>query len=105
MMDSNDTDYDMLDLLAWNCTNLMCQLNESESTDTEQSILEKYLKRVDGEFDTITDFKDGKHKNTHNIYWHSQAQSHVTHRQIEWTALISLYDFCLFTFQISIGLM
>lgn len=62
-MDSNDTDYDMLDLLAWNCTNLMCQLNESDSADTEQ-ILEKYLKRVDGEFDTIADFRDGKQLNT-----------------------------------------
>lgn len=65
MMDSNDADYDMLDLLAWNCTNLMCQLNENVSADTEQSIIEKYLKRVDGEFEAINDFKDGKYTHTH----------------------------------------
>lgn len=60
-MDSSDSDYDMLDALAWNCTQLVGQLSEIQSSEEENILLEQYLNRIDSEFDSIADFKDGQY--------------------------------------------
>lgn len=57
-MDSVEADYDMLDLLAWNCNQLANQLIE-KSDDEQAKIIEDYIKRVDTEFKAIKDFKEG----------------------------------------------
>lgn len=59
-MESSDNEYDMLDLLAWNCGQLTAQLSEAESPDAENKLLNEYIKRVDSEFETINEFKEGE---------------------------------------------
>lgn len=58
-MDSSQADYDMLDLLAWNCNQLSNQLID-KTDDEQETIIDEYIKRVDNEFETIKDFQEGK---------------------------------------------
>lgn len=57
-MDSSEADYDMLDLLAWNCNQLSSELIDKPE-DEQQKIIDEYIKRVDSEFETIKEFKEG----------------------------------------------
>lgn len=57
-MDSSDTEYDMIDLLAWNCNQLTAQLADVKSEAEQSRILADYIKRVDEEFKEINDFRE-----------------------------------------------
>lgn len=58
-MDSNGGEFDMLDLLAFNCNQLTSDLRETSSHEAQDKILTDYLKRIDQEFEPINDFRDG----------------------------------------------
>lgn len=58
-MDSCDAENDMLDLLAWNCSQLTAQLSDINSLDAKKKLLDEHIKRMDNDFDTINDFKEG----------------------------------------------
>lgn len=58
-MDLNNGEYDMLDLLAFNCNQLRTDLRELSSHEAQDKILNDYLKRIDQEFEPINDFQDG----------------------------------------------
>ena len=59
-MDCSDSEYEMLDLLAWNCNQLSAQLADAKSPDDESKIITEYLKKVDEEFSSVSDFKEGE---------------------------------------------
>lgn len=59
-MNSESDEYDMLDLLAFNCSNLTEQLFTIKNTDEHDQILLDYIKKADSEYKSINDFKDGK---------------------------------------------
>lgn len=60
IMDPADgEDYDMLDLLAYNCSTLTAQLSETKSAEEQEKLLSDYLKRVDKEFEPINELKEG----------------------------------------------
>lgn len=58
-MDLNDSEYDMLDLLAFNCNQLTTDLRESTSQENQKKILNDYLKRIDQKFEPINEFREG----------------------------------------------
>lgn len=58
-MDSSDSDFDMLDLLAFNCNQLTAQLRASSLVESQEKILNEYLKKVDKEFESINEFQEG----------------------------------------------
>lgn len=60
-MDSSDSEYDMLDLLAWNSNQLAAQLSDAETDLDKNKILSDYIKRADEEFKEINDFSEGKY--------------------------------------------
>lgn len=59
VMDINDCEYDMLDLLAYNCNQLTVQLKESKNPDEQEKILDAYLKKIDKEFEPINEIAEG----------------------------------------------
>lgn len=58
-MDVNDSEYDMLDLLAYNCNQLNLQLRETKYADEQEKILDAYLKKIDREFEPIDEIAEG----------------------------------------------
>lgn len=58
-MDTTDSEYDMLDLLAYNCNQLTVQLRESKNADEQEKIIDAYLKKIDKEFDPINEIAEG----------------------------------------------
>lgn len=61
-MDDDKSEYDMIDLLAYECNLLNDALSqENLSTDEQNEILTNYLKRADTQHDPINDFKDGSY--------------------------------------------
>lgn len=58
-MDINDCEYDMLDLLAFNCNQLTVQLKESKNADEQEKILDAYLNKIDKEFEPINEIAEG----------------------------------------------
>lgn len=71
-MDLNEYEYEMLDLLAYNCNQLTAQLKETKSTEDQEKILEQYLKRIDKEFESINEIAEGLftfQSNTDPIIW------------------------------------
>lgn len=58
-MDINDCEYDMLDLLAYNCNQLTTQLRESKNADEQEKIIEAYLKKIDRDFEPIDEIAEG----------------------------------------------
>lgn len=59
-MDDDKSEYDMIDLLAYECNLLSEALShENLSNDDQNEILMNYLKRADSQHDPINDFKDG----------------------------------------------
>lgn len=58
-MDLSDNDYDMLDLLAFNCNQLTTQLRATNSIESQEKILNEHLKKVDKEFESINEFQEG----------------------------------------------
>lgn len=56
-----ESEYDMLDLLAYNCSQLTAQLSEANLLDDQDKILADYIKRIDNEFETINEFKEGEY--------------------------------------------
>lgn len=58
-MDVSDSEYDMLDLLAYNCNRLTAQLRETNYADEQEKIIQAYLKKVDKEFQPINEFREG----------------------------------------------
>lgn len=61
-MNLSDNDYDMLDLLAYNCNQLTAELRETNHADGQEKILQAYLKKIDKEFDPINEFREGLFK-------------------------------------------
>lgn len=59
MMDSSDTEYDMLDLLAYNCNQLTGQLRETNNVDEQEKLIQGYLKKTDKEFEPINEIREG----------------------------------------------
>lgn len=59
-MDSSDSEYDMLDLLAWNSNQLAAQISDADTDLEKNKILSDYIKRADEEFKEINDFSEGK---------------------------------------------
>lgn len=57
-MDS-DTEYDMLDLLAYNCNQMSAQLRKTTSNDEQEKIIQDHLKKVDKEFKPVNEIQDG----------------------------------------------
>lgn len=55
----SDSEYDMLDLLAYNCNLLRAQLRETNSVNEQEKIIQAYLKKVDKEFKPINEFREG----------------------------------------------
>lgn len=58
-MDSSDTEYDMLDLLAYNCNQLSGQLRETNNADEQEKMIQGYLKKTDKEFEPINEIREG----------------------------------------------
>lgn len=58
-MDLNDFEYDMLDLLAYNCNQLTSELKDTKHADDQEKILEQYLKKIDKEFEPINEIAEG----------------------------------------------
>lgn len=59
-MEDDKSEYDMIDLLAYECNLLNEALShENLSIDEQNEIIENYLKRADTQHDPINDFKDG----------------------------------------------
>lgn len=58
-MDTNDTEYDMLDLLAYNCNQLSSKLRETKYADEQEKILETFLNKIDDEFEPINEIAEG----------------------------------------------
>lgn len=58
-MDLNESEYDMLDLLAYNSNQLNVELNETKKADEQEKILEQYLKKIDKEFEPINEIAEG----------------------------------------------
>lgn len=58
-MDSSDTEYDMLDLLAYNCNQLTGQLRETNNVDEQEKLIQGYLKKTDKEFEPINEIREG----------------------------------------------
>lgn len=59
-MDDEKVDYDMIDLLAYECNLLNEALSHEDLTSDEQNeILINYLKRADAQHEPINDFKEG----------------------------------------------
>lgn len=58
-MDTNDTEYDMLDLLAFNCNQLSSKLRETKHADEQEKILETFLNKIDDEFEPINEIAEG----------------------------------------------
>lgn len=56
-MDAEEN-YDMLDLLAYNCNDLSERLSEENPSNHEQIILD-YIKKADNLHKKINDFKEG----------------------------------------------
>lgn len=60
-MEDDKPEYDMIDLLAYECNLLNESLsNQNLSTDEQNDILMSYLKRADSQHEPINDFKDGQ---------------------------------------------
>lgn len=55
-----EEEYDMLDLLAYNCTNLSENLGLAKTTEETDEILRKYLEKADTETKSTPEFKEGK---------------------------------------------
>lgn len=59
-MDDEKAEYDMIDLLAYECNLLNEELaQENLSLDEQNEILMNYLRKADSQHDPINDFKDG----------------------------------------------
>lgn len=59
-MDDEKADYDMIDLLAYECNLLNEALSQENLTADEQNdILNNYLKKADSQHQPINDFKEG----------------------------------------------
>lgn len=58
-MDSVDSDYDMLDLLAFNCNYLTAQLRETSQPNEQEKIINDFLKKIDKEFNPISEIREG----------------------------------------------
>lgn len=58
-MDSVDSDYDMLDLLAYNCNYLTAQLRETSQPNEQEKIINDFLKKIDKEFNPISEIREG----------------------------------------------
>lgn len=59
-MDDDKAEYDMIDLLAYECNILNESLSDKSLTADEQNeIITNYLKRADSQHEPINDFKDG----------------------------------------------
>lgn len=58
-MDSVDNDYDMLDLLAYNCNFLTAQLRDTSQPIEQEKILHDFLKKIDKEFNPINEIREG----------------------------------------------
>lgn len=57
-MDS-ENEYDMLDLLAYNCNQLTLQLRKTNYADEQEQIIQEHLKKVDKEFQPINEIQEG----------------------------------------------
>lgn len=57
-MDS-ENEYDMLDLLAYNCNQLTLQLRKTNYADEQEKIIQEHLKKVDKEFQPINEIQEG----------------------------------------------
>lgn len=65
-MDDDKCEYDMIDLLAYQCNLLNEELSSPNiSTDEHSEILQNYLRKADSQHDSINDFKDGLCYNIH----------------------------------------
>lgn len=60
-MDSGE-EYDMLDLLAFNCNQLTAKLGEAENEDEENRILVEYIRKANEDFKEINDFGEGTYE-------------------------------------------
>lgn len=58
-MDLNESEYDMLDLLAYNCNQLNAQLRETKHPDEQEKFIEQHLKKIDKEFEPINEISEG----------------------------------------------
>lgn len=58
-MDSGDSEYDMLDLLAYNCNYLTTKLREAANIDEQDRILHDFLKKINKEFKPIREIREG----------------------------------------------
>lgn len=67
-MDSGDNEYDMLDLLAYNCNYLTGKLRETSYTDEQEKILHDFLKKIDKEFNPIKEIREGLFNQNFSIY-------------------------------------
>lgn len=65
-MDSDEQNYDMLDVLAYNCNELSIDLSDIKSNENQNKILLDYISKADNEHKSINDFKEGMYI-VHNV--------------------------------------
>lgn len=58
-MDAIDSEYDMLDLLAYNCNYLTAQLRDTPQPGEQEKIVSDFLKKIDKEFKPIKEIREG----------------------------------------------
>lgn len=57
-----DSEHDMLDLLAFNCSQLTAQLaSKSASPEDQNRLIAEYIEKANAEHKSINDFKQGKY--------------------------------------------
>lgn len=59
-METDEQEYEMLDLLAFKCSALAEQLKNEQSALEQETMLQEYLQKIEQTFDSITDFTDGQ---------------------------------------------
>ena len=74
-MDSVDNEYDMLDLLAYNCNYLTGKLRETSHTDEQEKIVHDFLKKIDKEFNPIKEIQEGLFE-LNRIFWLKQTRNY-----------------------------
>lgn len=58
-MDSVDSEYDVLDLLAYNCNYLTAQLRDTPQPNEQEKVINDFLKKIDKEFNPIDEIREG----------------------------------------------
>lgn len=66
VMDS-DSEYDMLDMLAYSCNQLTLQLRKTNLVDEQEKCILEHLKKVDKEFEPIKEIQEGLYALTFHL--------------------------------------